>query len=544
MTLDFTAADERIGITQSVIDDYRTIDHRFREDLGFYCGKLVKIRDRTKGDLIPFMWNAAQRELHARLERQKAAEGWVRAMVLKGRKMGISTYVAARFYNNTSLNIGRQTFILTHEDEATANLFGFARTIHNNMDPDWRPLTDADSQDELKFSGIECGYKCGTAGNTAGTGRSQNIHNFHGSEVAFWKQAATHYKGALSAVPTAPGTEIILESTANGIGGTFHDQWVLAEKGESDFMPVFLPWFIDKEYRRDPRIIQGYEPSREELDYGQLYGLDEWQVCWMHFQNIFLEGRPGIIGSGFRQEFPAISAEAFQAGGEESFIPSEHVTRARNWTAAAQHKRIPIVLGVDCARGGRDKTVIMDRQGRKAGGHINEKFSTKDPNVIVDKIAQYLNRDSRIVRVFVDVTDGFGAAIVSLLHTLGFTEQVQGIHFGASATDDERYMNKRVEMWGRAKEWLADPGGADIPDDDSLHRQLVSVGYKRTSNHQLQLEAKESVIKRLKFSPDDADAFCLTFAETVHIEPTDDTPAWLLEMEAEHMAQSNSYLIG
>ena len=70
-------------------------------DLEFFAAERLKIRPKA-GNLAPFTFNPAQRELHRRLEEQKAKTGRVRAIVLKARQMGISTYVAARFYKSTT----------------------------------------------------------------------------------------------------------------------------------------------------------------------------------------------------------------------------------------------------------------------------------------------------------------------------------------------------------------------------------------------------------------------------------------------------------
>ncbi len=64
-------------------------------------------------------------------------------------------------------------------------------------------------------------------------------------------------------------------------------------------------------------------------------------------------------------------------------------------------------------------------------------------------------------------------------------------------------------------EWLADPGGADIPDSDELQSHLCAPGYGFDSNSRLLLEKKDEIRKRVGFSPDLGDALALTFAETV-----------------------------
>ena len=93
---------------------------------------------------------------------------------------------------------------------------------HENCNPLIKPITGASNAKELSFPVLDSGYKVGTAGNK-GAGRSSTIQYFHGSEVAFWPHAAEHAKGVLQAIPDAPDTEIILESTANGIGNYYHD---------------------------------------------------------------------------------------------------------------------------------------------------------------------------------------------------------------------------------------------------------------------------------------------------------------------------------
>src|SRR5437868_6551462 len=104
----------------------------------------------------------------------------------------------------------------------------------------------ASNSDGLTFANTDSGYVLGTAG-TRGVGRSSTIQLFHGSEVAFWPHAETHAAGVLQAVPDADGTEVILESTANGPGNFFHQTWREAERGDNDFVAIFVPWFWQDE---------------------------------------------------------------------------------------------------------------------------------------------------------------------------------------------------------------------------------------------------------------------------------------------------------
>lgn len=503
-----------------VREAYRRVDTLMRSDLEHYCRTLVRIQTKT-GGLAPFVWNDAQRTLHARLERQIDEQGWVRALILKARQLGISTYTAARFYQRTTLNLGRRSYILTHEDKATQQLFGMVKRIHDNMPGDFRPETLAANANELAFAEMDSGYRVGTAKNTKGSGRSLTIHHLHGSEVAFWERADTHLASILQALAPVPGTEAIFESTANGVGGPFYDMWALAERGQGDFIPIFLPWYVEGGYRRTPPA--GFRTSTAEDDYARLYGLDEHQIAWAHFKNLELHGTPGEFCPLFHQEYPATAAEAFQTTGTDSFIASAPILAARRFEAPEQDY-LPRVLGVDVARGGGDLTRLVDRQGRKAGT-IDEVIDRDDLVFIAHRVMETMQRNPDIRRAFIDVT-GLGAGVYDICRANGFETRVVAVNFGSAAQDEKRFANRRAEMWWRVREWLLDPGGADIPDNDVAHRHLAAPSFRYDLNSRFLLEKKEDIKKRLGVSPDWGDALALTFAEIIPIEMPDETPEW------------------
>src|SRR5215210_7420263 len=95
---------------------------RLRWDTRYFAEHCLSIRTKS-GAIEPLRLNKAQPWIDLKLTRQLAATGKVRALILKGRQQGCSTYVAARFYQRTTMNKGLRTFILTHEDAATQNLF-------------------------------------------------------------------------------------------------------------------------------------------------------------------------------------------------------------------------------------------------------------------------------------------------------------------------------------------------------------------------------------------------------------------------------------
>ena len=486
---------------------------RILDDDELYCRVNLKIRAKS-GDIIPFVWNDAQRLLHAKLEEQLADKGLIRAIVLKGRQQGASTYIGARFFKKVTTQYGKRCMILTHLDAATQNLFGMVKTYYDLSDSALKPQQKANSGTELSFSKLRSGYKVATAGSKH-AGRSDTVQYLHGSESAFWPNAAQIMAGLGQTVPMEPGSEVILESTANGLGNLFHQMWTLAVAGKSDYTPIFIPWYIQREYRRPAPA--DFEMTPEEQEYADAFDLDLDQMCW----------RRAKIASDFagdedwfNQEYAATPDLAFLKVGHKPLINTFAVQRARKCKQEHMERMGAHVVGLDPARGG-DTSTFIHRQGRVAWGI--ERMDVADTMAVAGRAARMLNDDKTIRRMFIDI-GGLGAGVYDRLVELGYGDRVSAVNFGSKASDTRKYYNKRAEMWGDMAEWLSDPITPSIPDDDQLHGDLTAVsGDRFSSNGQLKLQSKEEIKKDLGRSPDDGDALALTFAEPVaaddiHIE--------------------------
>jgi hypothetical protein len=235
-------------MTSSKIHTRLETKQRLKDDFIFYARNSLRIRTK-EGDVLPLVLNKAQLYVHEKIEAQLAETGKVRALVLKGRQQGVSTYVEGRDYWKVTHRKGVRAFILTHEQQATDNLFEMAQRYHEHCLGAVKPSTGSASAKELSFNRLDSGYKVGTAG-SKGVGRSSTIQYFHGSEVGFWPNAETHAVGIMQAIPDADNTEIVLESTANGLGNYFHEQWKAAEQGLSEYIAIFVPWFWQDEYTK------------------------------------------------------------------------------------------------------------------------------------------------------------------------------------------------------------------------------------------------------------------------------------------------------
>jgi hypothetical protein len=51
-----------------------------------------------------------------------------------------------------------------------------------------------------------------------------------------------------------------------------------AEMGRNEFIAVFVPWYWQEEYRKEPAV--DFVLDEEERAYAALYGLDDAQMAW------------------------------------------------------------------------------------------------------------------------------------------------------------------------------------------------------------------------------------------------------------------------
>ena len=106
-------------------DDERRLFESLKNNFKHYAEKCLRIRSKA-GAIEPLILKRAQLFIHDTVEAQLRDTGKVRALILKGRQQGCSTYVEARYYWKVTHRRGVRAFILTHEQEATNNLFGMA----------------------------------------------------------------------------------------------------------------------------------------------------------------------------------------------------------------------------------------------------------------------------------------------------------------------------------------------------------------------------------------------------------------------------------
>ena len=293
----------------------------YQKDFTSFATDNIKIitKDARRG-FIDFSFNSCQKKITELLEKQLEDTGKVRAIILKARQQGISTYCAGRVFWKTYFTPHARSVVMAHDSATSDALFNLSKNIIRNMKSSYKPNEVKSNAKEIVISSPHfkkeggekpiSSYRLYTAGSPeAGRGTTPTIA--HLSEVAFWQHDEKILAGLFQGISEAPGTEVILESTANGAQGEFYRLWKGALDGENEYLPIFLPWFTTSEYYREPP--EGFERSSEEELLVEQHNLNNGQLYWRRLK--IAEG--GELK--FRQEYPATPDEAFITAGKSVF---------------------------------------------------------------------------------------------------------------------------------------------------------------------------------------------------------------------------------
>jgi phage terminase large subunit len=172
-------------------------------------------------------------------------------------------------------------------------------------------------------------------------------------------------------------------------------------------------------------------------------------------------------------------------------------------------KHMPLIIGVDVAYMGDDKSVLMTRRGCMSWTPrvLSSKLQT---DVVAEQLIKQLEELDGDA-AFVDRT-GVGVGVINTAQSRGYGRIIHGISFAQKAIEEERFFNRRAEMYWSAAEWVKNEGC--LPKDSLLAAELAAHKYS-VKKGRIILEEKDDVKARLGRSPDRADAFVLTFAAPV-----------------------------
>ncbi len=374
-----------------------------------YIENCLKIKTKS-GTVVPFRLNDAQRKLYAVAKRQQDAGKPVRLIILKARQLGFSTLTEGLIFHACATRKNTNALIVAHREDATANLFRMSKLFYDELPAPVKPMLRASNAQELVFEnpsklrserearpGLRSRIRCATAGGR-GIGRSDTLQCVHLSEYAFWPDGAdgkaSTLAGILQAVPSLPGTMVVIESTANGFED-FKERWDAAVAGENDFEPVFFAWFENPDYSMP--VVPGTEWTPEERELRDAYRLTDEQLQWRRW---CIANNCGGSLDMFRQEYPASPGEAFLHSGTGVFDNEQIVLRLERlpgpagrgeftngeWTESETgaitlyempEEGVPYVLGGDTAGEGSDyfTAIVIDNVSGRIVAKLRQKYS-------------------------------------------------------------------------------------------------------------------------------------------------------------------------
>jgi len=301
---------------------------RIREDFEFWCARCVTIKDKMSGRNVPLVLNRPQRRLLAVMEEQRVAGRPVRVILLKARQWGGSTLVQMYMaWMQLVRHSGWNSLICGHLQATSKSIKRMFNLLLRHYP---RELLDEDAG-QPRFSKLEGqpnvqqleGRDCLVI---TGSSRSEDavrgydIAMAHLSEVAFWKESAMHcpddvVRSVCGSIALKADTVIVLESTANGVGDYFHDEWLRAEQGLSDKQPLFVPWYEIGMYAMAVDDPQALWQSMDEYEH-RLWeaGRTLEQINWYHHKRKEYRGHQLMMA-----EYPSSASEAFSTTGNCPF---------------------------------------------------------------------------------------------------------------------------------------------------------------------------------------------------------------------------------
>ncbi|QRZ14722.1 phage terminase large subunit [Paracoccus methylovorus] len=308
---------------------------------------------------------------------------------------------------------------------------------------------------------------------------ADNIKSLEGFDIAWWEEAQTATQRSLD----------LLRPTIRKPGSELWFSWNPRLRGD----PVDVMLRQDRRFEPERIVVEANwrdNPMRgAELEKERLLDLAGDEARYRHI---------------WEGDYEAESDMQFIGGG----LVREAMAREPNPTIGDE-----LVLGVDVARFGDDRTVIWARRGRDAKTMPPIILKGADTMQVAARVMAEIDR-LKPDGVFID-EGGVGGGVVDRCRQMGYS--VIGVNFGGKADRAiegvPKCRNKRAQMWATMREWLRE--GGCIPDSRDLEMDLTGPLYGFDVNNAIEIEKKSDMKKRGVSSPDEADALALTFAYPV-----------------------------
>lgn len=352
-------------------------------------------------------------------------------------------------------------------------LWGEVAKWARKLAPGLREQLDIKS-DKILLAGAGRG-ESGAFARTASKERPEALQGFHSENMLFIVDEASGVYDIIFEVAegtlSTPGAKVILTGNPTRTSGYFYD----AFKG-----PLKSQWRPIRVSCADSRYVS----AKWLADMAAKYGIES---------NVY---RYRVLG-----EFPKQD--------EDTVVP---IDLAESAVGRDIVKLGAVVWGLDVARFGSDRSVLVKRQGNAVLERPKVWRQLDLMQLCGAVVNEYktVRHEHRPTEILVD-SIGLGAGVVDRLRELKFGPEVRGINVAEASAMSERFLRLRDELWWAIREWL-ETREVTLPRDDDLVGELCSPRYQFTSSGRIKVEGKDEMRKRGVVSPDLADALMLTFA--------------------------------
>ncbi|HXC61337.1 MAG TPA: hypothetical protein VNV63_01565, partial [Nitrospiria bacterium] len=305
------------------------------------------------------------------MEREK---GRVRALVLKARQMGSTTYNSAEFFHKT-IFAEHVTSIIVGQDEDQSTFIMSMYESALDFIPWWmRPrikqkqtgaLINFDEKDEVLRQtrpGLKTWVYADNGRKPSGVGRGKTFGRALLSELAFWQDLSQLSKSLFPTFNTPDGF-YIMESTANGRNDAWHNLWRRAEAGKVDWEPIFIPFYRrEKTYSTPILKTEVFVLTKDEIEMKERVFKKESYLIKPEMFNWMRKKKEEFIATDgddmmFAQEYTSEPEESFQSSAITAFprgVINRHSKRTRNpvWLGEIYYdfqlgKAVPVLEEID-----------------------------------------------------------------------------------------------------------------------------------------------------------------------------------------------------
>jgi hypothetical protein len=387
---------------------------RCADDFHYFCSKYLRIVDKA-GRVVALKPNRAQRDF---LEADQK-NPWV--YVLKGRKRGLTTIIAALNFHSALFTPYHYTLVLAHTENAAKSIFRIYSRFYENLPAFLKFPVKLQNKHELEFE--HGGYICAaTAGSDSARGGTYQA--IHCSEFAMYENIEALIASALNTAGENP--RVTLETTANGLNDA-HRIW----SSQGGFEKLFISWLNDEDAfsKKKPEWV-----PKEIAELAVTYKLTQRQLNWA--ADTYLT-RCAANWNTFLQEYPPEAHLAFISSGKRFFNHAyAHAKPQPGYSRYQEPLRYrAYVMGVDTASGSEhgdySAWCLLDCTNKRKPEIVSTFYEKISPSAFAQRVKDEAEAYNALVCV---ESNSYGLSIIEYLVNMEYVHLYRRVKYDA-ATD-------------------------------------------------------------------------------------------------------------